>query len=649
MQNNHHGQGMFAGFTKYIVAFLFSAALISCGGGGGGSGGSGGGGSSSSSANNVSPVANAGEDKTVNAGETVELRAEGSDSDGTITGYTWTQLSGSKVSLTAIDLSTAHFTFVAPPTGAEDSIVVEFRLRVTDDDGATGDDTVAFTVNRVNAAPVVDAGADKIIKGLTMVMLSGTATDSDGDIVSYTWEQVGGAAVELAEADTIAAGFTAPSTETTITLEFRLTVTDSDGASASDLVAVVVTPENAPLISLTFPPATGVYLADTISAFGTAEAMNDATITSVAVSAGGDTVIAMVDEAGHWRADNIPISTSADQFTLVAKATDSKNLTQQISTQLSRVAGDASGSGDHWREARAVVSVPGSDIVYVLTRGSLVQDTRIVPVDRKTGHRGASITDFTNAEQGSQNTAFVDMLYDAVNQRLLLSNNPDSDTVKPQIIAVDIATGLRTVIASPEVGSGENCVNPIGLVWGEDQQLLVADNGNNTIFSVDVITGNRTIIADENTAGLGVDAPLFISRDQSRNRLLVTPYVSVGHYFLGVDDWLTDPFGFVFSSNDDHTGPDVRAVVQGVSEDADNDRLLVLSGDDTLIALDLATGNRTLLAEEVTGNSLSVASLRKNMDYDSELKLLYVVDTYVISGGLFVVDPQSGSSVLLSR
>ncbi len=649
MQNNHHGQGMFAGFTKYIVAFLFSAALISCGGGGGGSGGSGGGGSSSSSANNVSPVANAGEDKTVNAGETVELRAEGSDSDGTITGYTWTQLSGSKVSLTAIDLSTAHFTFVAPPTGAEDSIVVEFRLRVTDDDGATGDDTVAFTVNRVNAAPVVDAGADKIIKGLTMVMLSGTATDSDGDIVSYTWEQVGGAAVELAEADTIAAGFTAPSTETTITLEFRLTVTDSDGASASDLVAVVVTPENAPLISLTFPPATGVYLADTISAFGTAEAMNDATITSVAVSAGGDTVIAMVDEAGHWRADNIPISTSADQFTLVAKATDSKNLTQQISTQLSRVAGDASGSGDPWREARAVVSVPGSDIVYVLTRGSLVQDTRIVPVDRKTGHRGASITDFTNAEQGSQNTAFVDMLYDAVNQRLLLSNNPDSDTVKPQIIAVDIATGLRTVIASPEVGSGENFVNPIGLVWGEDQQLLVADNGNNTIFSVDVITGNRTIIADENTAGLGVDAPLFISRDQSRNRLLVTPYVSVGHYFLGVDDWLTDPFGFVFSSNDDHTGPDVRAVVQGVSEDADNDRLLVLSGDDTLIALDLATGNRTLLAEEVTGNSLSVASLRKNMDYDSELKLLYVVDTYVISGGLFVVDPQSGSSVLLSR
>ena len=73
-----------------------------------------------------------------------------------------------------------------------------------------------------------------------MVVLTGTANDPDGTIVSYLWEQTGGTMVSLAGATSGTAMFTAPDVSMDETLTFRLTVTDDDDATASDEVSVVV-------------------------------------------------------------------------------------------------------------------------------------------------------------------------------------------------------------------------------------------------------------------------------------------------------------------------------------------------------------------------------------------------------------------------
>ena len=82
------------------------------------------------------------------------------------------------------------------------------------------------------------------MKGKSKVTLNGSASnDSDGSIVGYQWTQVTGKAVSLCNANKAVASFTAPTPPrgTTYTLEFYLTVTDNQGATGSDQVAITVT------------------------------------------------------------------------------------------------------------------------------------------------------------------------------------------------------------------------------------------------------------------------------------------------------------------------------------------------------------------------------------------------------------------------
>lgn len=85
-----------------------------------------------SAASNVPPTANAGPDQNVTVSSTVQLDGSGSsDSDGTIASYSWTQISGTSVTLSS---STAvKPTFTAPSSPA----TLVFGLTVTDNNGAT--------------------------------------------------------------------------------------------------------------------------------------------------------------------------------------------------------------------------------------------------------------------------------------------------------------------------------------------------------------------------------------------------------------------------------------------------------------------------------------------------------------------------------
>ncbi|GAC20474.1 BspA family leucine-rich repeat surface protein [Paraglaciecola arctica] len=94
----------------------------------------------------------------------------------------------------------------------------------------------------VNQAPIVNAGDDQSVDEQTAVTLSGSATDSDGSIVSYQWSQTSGTNVVLNNTENPIATFTAPAlTEATI-LNFELTITDNAGAKVTDSVTVTVTP-----------------------------------------------------------------------------------------------------------------------------------------------------------------------------------------------------------------------------------------------------------------------------------------------------------------------------------------------------------------------------------------------------------------------
>ena len=100
------------------------------------------------------------------------------------------------------------------------------------------------TLPSSNQPPVADAGVDQVANENDRVTLSGAGSDPDGTIVTYHWVQTVGTLVTLSGADTQNASFTAPeiASEDVLVeeLEFQLTVTDDDGASATDTVVVSV-------------------------------------------------------------------------------------------------------------------------------------------------------------------------------------------------------------------------------------------------------------------------------------------------------------------------------------------------------------------------------------------------------------------------
>jgi hypothetical protein len=91
--------------------------------------------------------------------------------------------------------------------------------------------------------PIADAGPNQTVKQGSNVALDGTgsrATTPDATMVSYSWVQIAGPPVSLTGADTAKPTFTAP--QQSITLTFRLIVTDSTGAvSTPATVSVTVT------------------------------------------------------------------------------------------------------------------------------------------------------------------------------------------------------------------------------------------------------------------------------------------------------------------------------------------------------------------------------------------------------------------------
>ena len=189
---------------------------------------------------NSPPNADAGDGGNFAVGSSVTLDGtKSTDSDGSITSYSWTQTEGDTVALT--DAGVGKVSFTAPSAGSTQTF--GFRLTVEDDDGAYDTDTVSIVVYRENNAPSADAGDGGNFAVGSSVTLDGTkSTDSDGSITSYSWTQTEGDTVALTDAGVGKVSFTAPSAGSTQTFGFRLTVEDDDGAYDTDTVSIVVYP-----------------------------------------------------------------------------------------------------------------------------------------------------------------------------------------------------------------------------------------------------------------------------------------------------------------------------------------------------------------------------------------------------------------------
>jgi hypothetical protein len=179
------------------------------------------------------PVTSAGPDRIIklpSASNT--LFGSAYDPDGKIISYKWVKVSGGSCTLSSNSISRPKISNLTSGTYV-------FRLTSYDNNGVSSSDDVTITAD---FPPVANAGPDFNIALQLLsntLKLQGSATDSDGKIISYVWAKYSGPTAVLTDKNT--------QTVTVSKLEagtyvFRLTVKDDAGVSTSDYTTVIVLP-----------------------------------------------------------------------------------------------------------------------------------------------------------------------------------------------------------------------------------------------------------------------------------------------------------------------------------------------------------------------------------------------------------------------
>ena len=194
---------------------------------------------------NVAPIVDAGSDQTALEGQTVMLNGTATDADGDSLTYLWSH--NSSLAIQLANSTSPSTTFAVPAVDADTAVT--FTLTV-DDGTTTATDSFEVTVTDIqilNSPPVADAGSDQTALEGQTVMLNGTATDADGDSLTYLWSHNSSLAIQLANSTSPSTTFTAPAVDADTEITFTLTVDDGIGIS-SDQVTITIDHNDLPTV-----------------------------------------------------------------------------------------------------------------------------------------------------------------------------------------------------------------------------------------------------------------------------------------------------------------------------------------------------------------------------------------------------------------
>ena len=213
-------------------------------------------------AETLRPVADAGPDRTVDAGEEVELDGTGSYArNGTVVSYNWQVEDWDDVEEnipTLEDPDTAAPRLIAPYPTRTPSSSYGIELQVTDSNGLSDSDFVVVRVITPFEGPLIpqaNAGGDQTVEeGQQVVLWGSNSYARNGTVVEYAWtwkdwpqEQEEGLP-QLRDANTHRTSFTAPQVTGDLEDEYvvELKVTDTNGLSDTDDVTITIVPRDTP-------------------------------------------------------------------------------------------------------------------------------------------------------------------------------------------------------------------------------------------------------------------------------------------------------------------------------------------------------------------------------------------------------------------
>lgn len=293
----------------------------------------------------IDPIlVNAGEDITLNEGETAAITGGSSGGSGAIT-YAWT--SANDIEITQEDPSLPDAVLTAPVV--TQTTTYNIILSATDESAAQQSDSFTLTVNPINEVPSaiistnqIDGYASQTYPVTSLITLDGsTSTDSDpqdaqSPITNYLWQQIAGPSM-LAGIDSSQSSIelVAPILDVGQIATFRLTVTDQEQATNSTDINLTLLAQNSTIPSVSVNSIRNVFAGEIVSLSGSADSIApDAAPFNATWS---NTIGAQIDDVGSFSTHALAplVNTTTDvTYTLIAEDSFGNSVSAQTNAQV---------------------------------------------------------------------------------------------------------------------------------------------------------------------------------------------------------------------------------------------------------------------------------------------------------------------------
>jgi len=164
---------------------------------------------------------------SIDVNEQAEITIDASntmDAEGDSLAFQWTQLSGTTVELA--DYSTSILVFNSPSVTQNETLVFELSV---DDGFDKSKHEIEVVVHQVNQVPtIVINNHNNSVSNNDTLIIKAVARDDDGDVLSYSWEQISGPIVSFESNDTPQILVTIPNTIEAGLVKIQLTVSDGN-------------------------------------------------------------------------------------------------------------------------------------------------------------------------------------------------------------------------------------------------------------------------------------------------------------------------------------------------------------------------------------------------------------------------------------
>lgn len=201
------------------------------------------------------------------------------------------------------------------------------------------------------------------------------------------------------------------------------------------------------------------------------------------------------------------------------------------------------------------------------------------------------------------------------------------DVFEAALVAIDLTTGDRRIVSGDNAGSGERFDSLAGLALSPaGDTAFVGDDVKNAVFAVDLATGARTIMSGTTAGGTTIGAgPGFgditaLVFDVADNGVLVVD--SDLQALIGV---LQNGDRFVLSDAATGTGPDLTFPVGVMPGPQGNQAYVFDAGLNALLLVDEETGNRTVISGFGQGSGVRFRDI-ESLALHPDLSRAFVTD-----------------------